>query len=174
MWSTLRALSAAHQARRLSERVEPNRPWLAAPDFSYTLGQDSGHALKDARRKRAVLLVFFYLAGVGGARIEELTRQRGALQAAGAELLALPLNPEALRGTNPIKLPLVGDGQVEIAATYSLFRRSLTTRSNTEPPPTHLEFLIDRSGYLRARWIPGGDFAGWADLQAVARRNQAA
>lgn len=162
----LRALSAAHQARRLGERVEPNRPWLAAPDFSYTLGQDSGHALKDARRKRAVLLVFFTWPE-SAARIEELTRQRGALHAAGAELLALPLNPEALRGANPIKLPLVGDGQVEIAATYSLFRRSVTTRSNAEPPPTHLEFLIDRSGYLRARWIPGGDFAGWADIKLL-------
>ena len=61
----------------------------------------------------------------------------------------------------------MGDGQAEIAATYSLFRHSVTTRSNAELPLTHLEFLVDRSSYLRARWMPGGDFAGWADIKLL-------
>jgi hypothetical protein len=30
-----------------------------------------------------------------------------------------------------------------------------------------MEFLIDRSGYLRARWIPGGDRPGWSDIKTL-------
>jgi putative copper resistance protein D len=30
-----------------------------------------------------------------------------------------------------------------------------------------MEFLIDRSGYLRARWIPGGPTPGWADITVL-------
>jgi len=29
------------------------------------------------------------------------------------------------------------------------------------PPPDHLEFLIDRQGYVRARWIPN-EGPGWS------------
>ena len=34
----LRALSAAERARGLASVVEPNRPWLAAPDFAFSVG----------------------------------------------------------------------------------------------------------------------------------------
>jgi putative copper resistance protein D len=33
--------------------------------------------------------------------------------------------------------------------------------------PAHMEFLIDRSGYLRARWIPGGVTPGWSDIKVL-------
>jgi len=33
--------------------------------------------------------------------------------------------------------------------------------------PTHVEFLIDRSGYLRARWLPGGATPGWSDIKVL-------
>jgi hypothetical protein len=33
--------------------------------------------------------------------------------------------------------------------------------------PRHLELLIDRAGYLRARWIPGEPGASWAQISAL-------
>jgi putative copper resistance protein D len=30
-----------------------------------------------------------------------------------------------------------------------------------------MELLIDRFGYLRARWIPSEDEPGWQDLQQI-------
>jgi putative copper resistance protein D len=32
-----------------------------------------------------------------------------------------------------------------------------------------MEFLIDHYGYLRARWIPEVDGAGWTDIGALMR-----
>jgi copper resistance protein D len=32
--------------------------------------------------------------------------------------------------------------------------------------PTHLEFLIDRHGYLRGRWIPD-EGVGWGDPEQL-------
>jgi putative copper resistance protein D len=30
-----------------------------------------------------------------------------------------------------------------------------------------VEFLLDRQGYVRARWLPGGPGRGWDGLQAL-------
>jgi putative copper resistance protein D len=50
-----------------------------------------------------------------------------------------------------------------------MFRRDMTPEGlRPEPtPPAHMELLVDRQGYIRARWIPrdlGRDTDGWADL----------
>jgi len=56
------------------------------------------------------------------------------------------------------------DGGEDAAATYLEFRRDLSARGRLpEPPlPDHMELLVDRQGYLRARWMPR-DGDGWAD-----------
>lgn len=36
--------------------------------------------------------------------------------------------------------------------------------------PEHMEFLIDRNGYLRARWIPDVDRTGWAEIDVLIRQ----
>jgi putative copper resistance protein D len=33
-----------------------------------------------------------------------------------------------------------------------------------------MEFLMDRYGYLRARWIPAVDGAGWTDIGELMRQ----
>jgi putative copper resistance protein D len=61
-------------------------------------------------------------------------------------------------------LSLVVDGAAEATTTYIMFRKSLnpTGRLPIPPFPSHLEFLIDRQGYIRARWLPDND-SGWAE-----------
>ena len=65
---------------------------------------------------------------------------------------------------------LVADGAQEAATAYLLFRRTLRDPGKTVlgEPPSHMEFLIDRFGYVRARWLPQdeeGTGEGWRDTQ---------
>jgi putative copper resistance protein D len=64
---------------------------------------------------------------------------------------------------------VVTEGSEEIARTYGLFQRTLLPDGlRPDPPmPEHMELLIDRQGYLRARWIPGGAAPGWTDPAAI-------
>ena len=57
---------------------------------------------------------------------------------------------------------IVNEGIREIAETYTLFARSFIDESLLTSTP-HIEFLIDKQGYIRARWIPAeGD--AWRDF----------
>src|SRR5262249_51178372 len=51
-----------------------------------------------------------------------------------------------------ILFPVVTEGAAEIVPTYELFSRA----GSAAAAPGHVEFLIDRQGYMRARWSPGG------------------
>jgi putative copper resistance protein D len=71
-----------------------------------------------------------------------------------------------LGGQPPLLFPVITDGAAEIAATYALLSRGLGPRelSARAAPPRHVEFLLDRQGYIRARWLPGAPGRGWDDL----------
>jgi putative copper resistance protein D len=74
-----------------------------------------------------------------------------------------------LGGRPPLLFPVITDGAAEIAASYALLSRGLGPRE-TSPraaPPVHVEFLLDRQGYVRARWLPGAPGRGWDSLQAL-------
>ena len=86
----------------------------------------------------------------------------------GTEILGIPVrssrNVYRALGDLPVFFPITVDGAEEAGTTYRLFRRDLSAEGQRpDPPPLrHMELLVDRQGYLRARWIPG-DGAGWAD-----------
>jgi putative copper resistance protein D len=160
----LRALSAAGRARVLTEVVEPERPWLAAPDFAYAVGPGASRSLKDFRGRRVVLLVLFTLPE-SRPRLSQLARNYDILQTMGAEVIAVPADRGeqiiSRLGPSPrILFPVVTDSGMEIVATYSLFQPAAWIRTLT-----HVEFLIDRQGYLRARWTP--DAKGWTEVTGL-------
>ena len=160
----LRALSAAGGARKLTEVVEPDRPWLAAPDLTYAVGPGASRSLKDFRGRRVVLLVLFTLPD-SRPRLGQLARNYDILQTMGAEVLAVPTDGGdqiiSRLGASPrILFPVVTDGAKETVAAYSLFQPVAWVRT-----PAHVEYLIDRQGYLRARWTP--DRGGWAEVSGL-------
>jgi copper resistance protein D len=168
----LRALSAGEAARRLSYLDEPERPRLIAPDFTFATGPARA-SLKDYRGRQPVLLVLFTLPS-SRARLVQLADAFGELRSFNAAIIAVPMNGEekilSRIGASPrILFPVTTEGAPDIVATYSLFRRTLAPEGARPDPamPTHMEFLIDRSGYLRARWIPGGDRPGWSDIKTL-------
>jgi putative copper export protein/mono/diheme cytochrome c family protein/peroxiredoxin len=146
----VRALSAVAPRRPLTERVEPDRPRIVAPDFAFAVGPTPARNLKDYRGRRIVLLVLYALPA-SRARITDLAERYETLVRLGVEVLAVPTDaaPDAIRrlaGTPPVLFPVVTEGAADVVTTYRLFT-----------PAPHAEFLIDRQGYLRARWAAGGE-----------------
>jgi putative copper resistance protein D len=139
----LRALAAADAARLLGPSIEPDRPWLGAPDFAFGVGPAFSRTLKEYRGRRIVLLVLYTLPA-SGARLQQLAAHHGLLSALEAEVIAVPTDaaPDALRRLPedpPLLFPVVTEGAREILATYRMFSRA-----------PHAEILIDRQGYVRA------------------------
>ena len=170
MINFLRALSAAERARQMSALVEPE-PWLVAPDFVYGTLNEESRSLKDHRGNNLVMLVLFSLPD-SLPRIMELEQSFSQLQNKNVKILLIPKeisDTGQLAGT--IKsLSLVTDGSREAFDTYALFRRSFSEQGTLPDPPVppHMEFIIDRQGYVRARWIPR-DGPGWDKMENLFR-----
>jgi len=145
----IRALAAAEGAKRIGREVEPDRAWLAAPDFTVAVGPLAPGALRDHRGRRMVLLVLYTLPE-SRARITELARSYDLLSIIGVEVVAVSthVSPDAIRelgASPPVVFPVVTDGNADIVTTYHLFA-----------PGPHAEILIDRQGYIRAIWRGDG------------------
>lgn len=160
----LRAFADGHSARVLSPRIARSRPWLGAPNFQYETQTGEASELRDHREQRPVLLVL--------TDPEESTERLRELQALhsseGLENLQILL---VLRSgecgdlvVSSMQLPCITLGRDTIAATYALLARTLGEpgeRSALAPEFSHAEFLIDRFGFLRARWIAGRGEPSW-------------
>lgn len=165
----VRALADAERARLLGPAVELE-PWLVAPDFSFGIGVGPSETLKAHRGWAMVHLVFFTLPG-SLPRLEQLDAAWSKIGLAGARVIAVPMRDtgQVYRqlGARAVNLPIAIDGAEEIIETYTLFRRTVAT-DRAPPVPLHMEFLIDRQGYIRARWIPG-EAMGWEDIDRLLR-----
>lgn len=174
----LRALSTGEAARSLTDIDEPERPRLRAPDFTFATGP-AQTTLRDYRGRQPVLLVLFTLPS-SRARLAELAQAYSDLRSFNAAVLAVPMDGGekilSRIGASPrILFPVATEGAEDIVSTYSLFRRTRAPEGAlpNAPMPAHMEFLIDRSGYLRARWLPGGPQPGWSDIKVLLAEVQA-
>ena len=163
----VRTLAAGEQARQMTALVPPGRPWLVAPDLAIVVGPAPPRSLKDLRDRWMTLLVVFTLPE-SRARLVQLAETYNTLQALGTEIVAVPRGDGSdiirrLGGRPPILYPVITDGAADIATTYTLLGRGLGPAglSPRGAPPLHVEFLLDRQGYVRARWLPGAPGPGW-------------
>ncbi|HEU0006018.1 MAG TPA: CopD family protein [Nitrospiraceae bacterium] len=167
----LHATSRGYQARLINSYVAPNQPYMAPQNFSYSAHDGTSGTLKDFRRHKSVLLVLFSWPE-SRTRLDQLRLAAPALNdsAANTVVLAVPVNdpsPQDMTAiTADMPFPVVVQGAQEIARSYALFRRTLSNPdlAGEGTFPKHMEFLIDRYGYLRARWIPSVDGPGWTDI----------
>lgn len=159
----LRLFSSGYQARILTPKVIPGQPWLGAPNFDYVDAEGKAGALKNARGQ--VVLLVFYSLPTSQARLSQLVELHPRLRERGVEVIALPLpgSPAASAGSLPFVLPV--DGAAEAAKAYLLLRRTRADPGKTiaDEVPAHMEFLIDRFGYVRARWLPSPQSQEWRD-----------
>jgi copper resistance protein D len=171
----LRAFSQGFQARVLSPSIVSERPWLGAPDF-YLDGNDKARELKDFREQSNVLLVFpdpsqeFSLA-----RMRELS---GDLDRMRTNSLVVLVISDILDAGVGGSVTIVRGGADEIRESYELLSRTLLNRGDGRSlgiKRSHMEFLIDRFGYIRGRWIADEEPNGWSPtdrlLQQVNKLN---
>lgn len=170
----LRTFSGGRAARGLGPVATPTST-IAGPDFGYTVGVGAERSLRDYRGQTIVLLVFFRLPESLG-RLSRLAGVYFDFRTRGAEILAVPLEGAGTvyrtLGPRPILFPFAIGGAGDAAAAYSLFARDLPRegRRPDPPPPVHMEVLVDRQGYLRARWLPRASpdaAGGWSDPMAL-------
>ena len=171
----LHATSRGYQARLINPYVAPNQPYMAPQNFSYSAHDGTSGTLKDFRRQKAVLLVLFSWPE-SRARLDQLRLAYTTLSSGNTVVLAASLNdlsPEDLAAiTTDMPFPVATQGAQEIARSYALFRRTLSNPdlAGEGTTPKHMEFLIDRYGYLRARWIPSVDGPGWTEIGELTRQ----
>jgi len=171
----LHAISRGYQARLINPYVAPNQPYMAPQNFSYSAHDGTSGTLKDFRRQKAVLLVLFSWPE-SRERLDQLRLAHTTLSGGNTAVLAASVNdlsPEDLAAiTTNMPFPVAMQGTQEIARSYALFRRTLSNPdlAGEGTSPKHMEFLIDRYGYLRARWIPAVDGTGWTDIGELMRQ----
>ncbi|MGA7384240.1 MAG: CopD family protein, partial [Methylocella sp.] len=166
----LGAFSIGYQARIIEPRIQPGQYWLAPPDFQVTDETGNTNILSDYRLKSPILVVLFSCTqgnvAQETARLEQLlaARERLAWFDAKIVLIAPGKICEPLRGLATGKILVADRDTADVAATYGLYTRSFHNRQQNvvRVPDTHAEFLIDQSGYIRARWLPQEDDS-WSD-----------
>ena len=175
-WDTvnyIHAMSRGYQARLLGPAVIPDKPSMGPPVFQFTAYDGATGTLKDFRQTANVLLVFFSWPNSLD-RLKELSENYEKLRSLKTVVLAVPLDgysEAAVAGfAADTPLEVVRDGWFEIKNSYILYRRTLKYPDilGSGNIPNHMEFLVDRFGYLRARWIPSLDQSGWSDLNLLA------
>lgn len=177
----LHANSRGYQSRIITPRILPEQPFMATPNFSYIAHDGSSGTLKDFRGKQDLLLVLFSWPE-SRVRLDQLRAAATMITGMNTTILAVPMTdlpPNELAAiVRDMPFPVVTQGAREISSSYALFRRTLSIPDlfGEGTRPKHLEFLIDRFGYLRARWMPNGDGSGWTDTtlltQQITQLNQ--
>ncbi len=167
----LRALSASQTAQALTTRVEPSLA-ITAPDFAF---EESPHAQEVLTRLRGreVLLVFGALPE-SLPRLRQIEAQRIEFASAGIRvILTATRSGTSSEGARAIPTPRLAIVDSATTQTYAMFacQPAIPCELSTSP---HAELLVDRAGYLRARWLgapdPGADRA--AEIIAGAHQLQ--
>ncbi len=166
------ALSRGYQARILTPEIIPNKAYVKPPTFSFSGHDGSSGTLQDFREHKIVLLVLFSWPQSRD-RIEQLKMTYSRFHDKNIAILGVPTKEldadEFAQITNELPFPIITQSASEIINSYSLSRRTLNHPDiiGRGAIPSHMEFLIDKNGYLRARWIPSLDKSGWSDIDEL-------
>jgi copper resistance protein D len=159
----VRAQANVDAGRRLDTSVGPSRP-VTPPDFTFQIGRGAQESLAEERGRSIVLLVFYSMPH-SRARLRELAQAKlGRLYRMGVRVVAVPLEDAVPRDVDGVDATMLAQPDPAVVAAYSMFTRTIV--GPQREPPRHVEFLIDRQGYLRARSIELGGERAWtvADL----------
>ncbi|MBP7111886.1 MAG: CopD family protein [Nitrosomonas sp.] len=168
----LHALSRGFDARLLGSMIVPENPAIASPVFNYSANDGSAGNLKDFRLQKNVLLVLFSWPQ-SQQRLHQLTAAYDEIRALNTEILAVPnrelSEQELLQISAFVPFPVVTEGWTEIKNSYWLYRRVRTVPDLRGKGmfPGHMEFMTDRFGYLRARWVAQFEGFGWQSIDAL-------
>ncbi|PTQ78165.1 putative copper resistance protein D [Nitrosomonas oligotropha] len=168
----LHAMSRGFDARLLGSMIVPETPAIASPVFNYTASDGSSGNLKDFRLQKNVLMVLFAWPQAKD-RFFQLAASYDRIRDLNTEILAVPIHPltdaQLQQITEIAPFPIVTEGWQEIKDTYWWYRRVrvVPDLSGKGMFPQHMEFVTDRFGYLRARWVAQFEGFGWQNVGAL-------
>ncbi|MDP3663692.1 MAG: CopD family protein [Nitrosomonas sp.] len=168
----LHALSRGFDARLLGTMIVPESPVIASPVFNYSASDGSDGNLKDFRLQKNVVLVLFSWPQAKE-RFFQLAAAYDRIKALNTEILAVPIHAlgeqELQQVVSIVPFPVVTEGWSEIKNSYWLYRRIRTVPDLSRKGmfPAHMEFVTDRFGYLRARWVAQFEGFGWQNISAL-------
>ena len=153
IWDLIEFLHAqveAQDATAMTERIKPLRD-IVAPDFTFESAGRPQESLRQLRGNHVVLLVLYTLPE-SLPRLRELATDAPAYAVARARVIAAPFHSPS---TAAVALPgdignEIASAGATVAKAYAMFARQSPDAASE---PAHVEFLIDRQGYLRVRWI---------------------
>lgn len=161
----LRTFSEGFQARTLDVSILPGGPWLGAPNFYFDDADGETRELREYRGYSNVLVVFPPKGNSGISRSEQISRWSDALRHERTQILLIGDEVPDQNG-----LVVIRNGAGEIRQAYDLLSRTIVNRGDGRQlgmNRDHMEFLIDRFGYVRARWIPDESTADWKQLGSL-------
>lgn len=168
----LHAMSRGFDARLLGSMIVPETPSIASPVFNYSASDGSSGNLKDFRLQKNVLLVLFAWPQAKE-RFFQLAASYDRIRDLNTEILAVPIHQltdaQLQQITEIAPFPIVTEGWQEIKDTYWWYRRVrvVPDLSGKGMFPQHMEFVTDRFGYLRARWVAQFEGFGWQNVGAL-------
>jgi putative copper resistance protein D len=171
----IHALSRGYQARILSPEIIVEKVFAKPPLFSFNKHDGSQGALQEFRERKTILLILFSWPQ-SQERLAQLRQAYDHLQQQNIEILAVPTQElgidELEQASAALPFSVVTQGAPEIVDSYMLWRRTLNHPDiiGRGKNPEHIEFLFDKNGYLRARWIPSRDQSGWSDVDVLIRQ----
>jgi len=149
----LRAQSDAEAATALNNHVQPWRFAIVAPDFTFELAGQGQESLSQ-RRGSSITLLVLYALPQSLPYLRALAAETSAFGESGVRVIAMPMSATAPSAD----AEQMGDGgsivaitSANVITTYAMFARRDIDAPNAAPAT--VAFLIDRQGYLRARWI---------------------
>jgi putative copper export protein/mono/diheme cytochrome c family protein len=160
LWDVVQFLRAqsdsATAAAVLGDHAQPWVAAIVAPDFTFErAGQEGQESLRQSQGNPITLLVL-YASPPSLPYLTALKREAAAFAEIGLRVVAVPISGEAdsslldrEEGGPPPRIGALA--QADVAKAYAMFGRKDGDSSNV--PPAHVDYLIDRQGYVRARWI---------------------
>jgi len=149
----LRAQSDAEAATALSNHVQPWRAAIVAPDFTFELAGQGQESLSQ-RRESSITLLVLYALPQSLAYLRALAAETSAFGETGVRVIAMPLSataPSADAGPRSDGGSIVAITSANVSTAYAMFARGDIDAPSAAP--STVTFLVDRQGYLRARWI---------------------
>jgi putative copper resistance protein D len=170
MWDLLnyvRAQANVDAGRRIFASVEPWRP-VTAPDFTFQIGPGAQESLA-AQRGRYIVLLVFYSLPESRQRLRELAEAKTSRFARmGVRVIAVPMSGRTTPDEQGTDADMLAEPDPALVAAYSMFTRTIV--GPPPSPPRHVEFLIDRQGYIRARTVRGAGGPGWMPIPELLKQ----
>ena len=145
-WDLVNFVKAIAGSTRLQVSGTPPGE-VDAPEFTYQV--DKGPQKSIPAEDSATLLVLYTLP-LSRDRMLALSTVTTDLARAGVRVAAVPLSDDSSTASDSRIATIAASASPGLREAYELFARDVPRRDRG-----HLEFLIDREGWLRARWDAG-------------------